>query len=647
MMVNGAVRNGILAGMLVLMLGSVPARADLTTAMAEVRASDWDGARAAVRNDSAAVQAVVEWYRLRGRDGDFRDYLAFRETYGDWPGMPLLLRRGEATIPANADPEAVLRYFGDQLPQTGTGSLRLSAALEALGRGDVAGAEAIRAWRVLRLSADEESTMLARYGQVLADHHVARMDMLLWNGWLTEAARMRPRVPEGWRRLHDARAGLRRDADGVNSLIDRVPLELQEDPGLAYERAEWRFRNGHEERALELVLQRSGSVESLGKPEKWAKRRRSLGRELMRKGQAREAYLLVSQHHLTEGSDYADLEWLSGYLALRKLDTPGAALDHFQRFRLAVQSPISLGRAGYWEGRAFETLGDTASAQAAYEFGGEFQGTFYGQLAAEKAGLAMDPGLLGQTKYPVRRSSPLRQNSVYLAGVALDQAGELAVSGRFFAHLAESLNRGEIGELLSLTEELGEPYYQLRIAKRAAADGHTLNRSYFPMFAISVAGRPGVEPELALAIARRESEFNPVVVSPAGARGLMQVMPGTAKDIAAEVGLPYSLGRLTADPSYNARLGTAYLSKLKGRFGVNDALVAVGYNAGPARPPQWIKRYGDPRSSQVDAVDWVEHIPFTETRNYVMRVTESLLPYRAQLTGQPQPLTLSQDLKRR
>lgn len=641
-----AARKAIMSGMLV-MLGAMPGKADLTEAMQEVRARDWGDARAAVRREDDAVRAVVEWHRLRAREGDFADYLRFREAYGDWPGMPLLLRRGEASIPAGARADDVLRYFGGQLPRTGTGSLRLASALEDKGRADVARSEAIRAWRMLSLSEREESTLLARYGQTLADHHTARMDMLLWNGWHQEAARMRPRVPEGWRRLHDARAALRKDADGVNALINLVPASLQDDPGLAWERAEWRFRNGHEDRALELVLDRSASAARLGKPEKWAKRRRALGRSLMREGRSREAYLLVSQHHLTEGSDFADLEWLSGYLALRKLDTAGAALHHFRSFRAGVKSPISLGRAGYWEGRALEVLGESAAAQAAYEFGGEFQGTFYGQLAAEKAGLSLDPGLLGQVKYPVRRNSPLRQNPVYRAGVALHQAGELALAGRFFAHLAESLDRGEIGELLSLTEELGEPYYQLRVAKRAASAGHTLNRAYFPKMDISVEGRRGVEPELALAIARRESEFNPTVISPAGARGLMQVMPGTAKDTAREIGLSYSLPRLTGDPGYNARLGTAYLAKLKGEFGANDVLVAVGYNAGPRRPPQWISRFGDPRSSRVDVVDWIEHIPFTETRNYVMRVNESLLPYRAQLAGRPVPLTLSQDLKRR
>jgi len=201
--------------------------------------------------------------------------------------------------------------------------------------------------------------------------------------------------------------------------------------------------------------------------------------------------------------------------------------------------------------------------------------------------------------------------------------------------------------LLTLTELLDDPYIQLRVAKRAAGRGIVNERAYFPLTAIDVAGRPDVSPELALAIARRESEFNPEVVSPAGARGLMQVMPGTAQDTAGALGMDYSLARLTADPDYNAILGTAYLQKLRDRFGGATILVAAGYNAGPGRPLEWIDRFGDPRDASVDPVDWIEQIPFRETRNYVMRVMESLAPYRARLAGEPVPLTLDRDIAAR
>lgn len=639
--------RSMMAAMLVVVAGPGGAQTALTTAMEEVRAQDWQAAERAVANRGAVEKTIIEWHRLRGGQGDFADFQEFVENHGDWPGMPFLMRRGEEVIPANARPELVRGYFADQPPQSGVGALRLAEALVKLGERQKAEDLAARAWRELNFDPVSESTMLAEFGQVLADHHVARMDNLLWHGRVSEAERMRPRVPESWRRLYDARVALRQDEPGVDTRIAAVPAELANDPGLAFERVEWRARKGRDMEAAALMRERSASVAMLGRPEEWASRRLRLARDLLGEGEAETAYLLAAQHQLTKGDDFAELEWLAGYIALRKLDSPAAALDHFRRFRLNVSSPISLGRAGYWEGRAHESMGQVAAAQAAYAFGAEFQTSFYGQLAAEKAGLPMDPLLAGGEEFPGAKDASFARSSVYLAGLALHEAGEETLAARFFSHLAESLDRTEIGQLTTLLEPLGSPYIQLQVAKRAASYGYSLHRAYFPLMTISTKGRPGVSPELALSIARRESEFNAGVVSHAGARGLMQLMPGTAQDTAGELGLPYALSRLTSDPEYNAALGTFYLQKLFDRFGRSPVLISSGYNAGPGRPLQWMRDYGDPRDETVDVVDWIEGIPFTETRNYVMRVTESLAPYRARLSGAPVPLSLGQELKAR
>ncbi len=637
----------IFLGALLAVATAVPAQADLAAALDHARARDWAAADRAARAEGEIARAVVAWHRLRAGDGTLDDYLAFLRAYPDWPGLPLLLRRGEPNIDPAAPSRDVMEVFSHHLPQTSDGVLRLVRALDATGRGDDAAALAVLAWRSMDLSAQAESVLLAAHGPALADHHIARMDDLLWRGRLEAAERQRPRVPEGWRRLHDARAALRDDRPGVDALISAVPAALADDPGLAFARMEWRARRGRDDGVIEILLDRSTSPERLGRPEAWGPRRRVVARTLFGDGRTREAYLIASGSHLTAGADFADLEWLSGYLALRNLDSPAAALAHFRHLGSGVSSPISLGRAGYWEGRAHDALGQTAEAQAAYAFGAEYQTSFYGQLAAERAGLPLDPRLDGHETFPVARDSAIAASSVYRAGTALHAAGNLALAARFFAHMAESLDRGDIGRLLSLTAQLDEPYIQLAIAKRAADRGHVFHRDYFPAARIDVSNRPGVTEELALAIARRESEFNPRVQSPAGARGLMQVMPGTGEDVARELGLPWSLARLSTDPAYNARIGTAYLSHLIAEFGPNPVLVAAGYNAGPARVRQWIRDLGDPRAPGVDMIDWIESIPFRETRNYVMRVTESLAPYRARLTGQTGPVTLSADLAAR
>ncbi|MCV6596445.1 MAG: lytic transglycosylase domain-containing protein [Mangrovicoccus sp.] len=623
--------------------------ADLSKTMAAVAAEDWPKARRLARNQGELANSIVEWHRLRAGPveggASFGEYRNFLQRHPDWPGLPMLRRWGEIAMPASTPPKEVLEYFLQDEPATGPGAMRLAAAFRALGEDKAAQAEVIRAWTTLSLSPADESTLLAEYGQILAKHHITRLDMLLWRHRFTEAQRMAPRVPEAWRKLMAARIALRRNAPGVDPLIKAVPDTLKNHPGLAYERMEWRARKNREDGVLEIMLAHSDTAETLGRPEAWAKRRRPLAREMMRQGRTREAYLLASQHHLSDGVDFADLEWLAGYIALRKLDNPAAALDHFRRFRMRVNSTISLGRAGYWEGRAHEALNQPSQAVTAYEFGAEFQTSFYGQLAAEKAGLPMDPRLSGNEAFPIPANAAFLNSDVYAAGKALHEAGELVLAARFFAHMAESMSRAEIGQMARALEDLGSPHIQLRIGKRASSAGQMLHRALFPLLPLPRQGTGAVPPELVLAIARRESEFNPSVRSPAGALGLMQLMPATAQETANALDLPYSKARLTRDPAYNARLGIAYLDRLQRRFGQATILVAAGYNAGPSRPARWIKDYGDPRGGKVDPVDWIEHIPFRETRNYVMRVMESLAPYRARLSERPSEWRLSQELR--
>lgn len=620
------------------------ASAALASAMEAMRDGDWEAAGAHAAPAGRVGRDVIEWHRLRAGLGSLTDYLAFLQRNPDWPGLPLMRRKGEAAIGRDAPPDQVVAFFAQQPPQTGTGALRLARAQNALGDTGDAAAGIVMAWRSFAMSKSEADTYLARYADLLKPHHEARLDMLLWRGRLGEARRMLPLVGKDWQALAQARIALRDDQAGVDALIEAVPKALRDDPGLAFERFQWRIRKGRSADAVSLLLERSTSAQKLGQPQYWANWRRILARQMMRDGDGVTAYRLASRHHLVEGSQFADLEWLSGYLALRYLDDPKAALAHFQSFRVAVETPISLGRAGYWEGRAHEALGQPEAARAAYEFGGEYQTSFYGLLAAEKAGLDMDPALTAaQETYPDWQNADFADSSVLRAALLLLQAAERPLAKRFLVHLAETLDRTELGQLAELALSLGEPHIALMIAKQAARQGHVLPKAYFPLHDLAREDLP-VAPELALSIARRESEFNPEVSSGAGARGLMQLMPRTAKAMAGELELDYEGDRLLSDWRYNARLGAAYLAKLQAEFGASYVLIAAAYNAGPSRARSWSDAFGDPRSGQVDVVDWIEHIPFRETRNYVMRVMESLLVYRARLSGKVQPLKLATEL---
>lgn len=620
----------------------------LARAMAEMRAGDWEDAFRIASEAGEVARDVIEWHWLRAGRGDFdtaRDFLARN---ADWPGLQYLQRRSEGKVPYRRRVDEVAAFFADRPPQTAAGLIVLAAAFEELGQPENARPLLIEAWTAHELSVGDERYLLERQGEMLKPYHTARLDYLLWEGETKAAERLLPRVPEAWRALARARIALRTEAAGVDALIEKVPAELAADPGLAYERFLWRLEKGRRDDARDLLLELAGKKADLGQADRYGNWRRILARAEMRAGQAETAYRLASAHGMMPGDDYAysDLEWLSGYLALTYLDDPALALKHFRAFRISVETPISLGRAGYWEGRALEAMGDTEGAKHAYTFGAEYQTSFYGLLAAERAGLPMDPALTGATDHPDWREAAFRDSTVFKAAILLHEAGESYLAERFLSHMAETLKPVEIAQLADFAFDLEEPHIALMIAKRAAYRGIVVPHGYYPVVDLRLGELP-VPEELALAIARRESEFDHTVKSPAGAVGLMQVMPGTAREVARELRVAYSPSRLQEDPVYNARLGVRYLEGLIERFGPNMVLVSAGYNAGPGRPIRWMEERGDPRSGQIDVVDWIEHIPFRETRNYVMRVMESLPVYRARLSGRTEPIRLTEEMQAR
>ncbi|MBV0913304.1 lytic transglycosylase domain-containing protein [Anianabacter salinae] len=609
---------------------------------------DVSQARRLAADDGPAALDIVDWTWLRDGNGDLADYVAFLEKNSHWPGLAWLRERGEARISDGDDPERVLAFFGGERPQTATGALRLIRAYNRLGRQGDADALAVLAWRTMSMDRAERLAFQQGFPDLLAPHHTARLDMLLWRGLLDQAEVILPLVPDDWKALAAARIALRADRPGVDALIEAVPESLALDGGLAYERFQWRASRGRIDDAVELMLERSVSAAALGQPARWARLRRDYARRLMREGDADTAYRLASRHFVDPAEDYldfSDLEWLAGYLALTYLDAPEQALLHFTRFETSVESPISMGRAGYWIGRAQEALGDTQAAQDAYSWGGKYQTSFYGQLAAEKAGLPMDPTAANLPPFPGPSGTSFDGSDVIEAARLFHGSGRLSRAEQFLSHLAETVPDEELVAYIGHVRDVfDDPHLNVAVGKQVAQRGLPIPYAYFPEADLGVADLP-VPRALALAIARRESEFDPVVVSPAGALGLMQLMPGTGELMARELDLPYVRGNLTADPVYNATLGSGYLRKLVDEFGFNIPLVAAGYNAGPGRPRRWIEEYGDPRAAGVDAVDWVEHVPFNETRNYIMRVMEAYTIYDARVAGETRPFLVSDLLK--
>lgn len=606
---------------------------------------NWASATNTVAATGGLAADLVEWHRLRGGDEAARlgDYEAFLAKHPDWPGLGLLKQKGEVAVARSTDPARVIAYFGTDKPVTGQGAVALVKALMQVGRPGDAEAEAYRAWAVLKFDPDEEAALLSMQGDAMAVAHEVRLDNLLWDGKRTaEALRMLPRVSADWRALAKVRMALRADKTGASALIDTVPASLKDDPGLAYERFLWRMRRDNYPDAVDLLLDRSDSAARLGRPEVWAERRALLARWLMRNGKEQAAYRLAASHHLKEGSDRADLEFLSGFIALRKLGDPDTALRHFADLKAGVKTPISVSRADYWTGRALEAKGDKAGAKAAYQAAAQQQTAYYGLLAGEKLGLSLDPDLIsvGEPKRGYKTAA-FAGSSVLAAARLAEDVGDLVLAKRFFLHLAEEQDREGLEALSDLALLLNEPHIALVVAKQAAEKGWILPRSYYPVPDM-VPDNLSVSRALVLAISRRESEFNPDARSHANAMGLMQLLPETAGRMAKGLGVAHETRQLTADPAHNATLGAAYLAKMVEEFGPSVAMVAAGYNAGPGRPRKWVAEFGDPRTG--DPVDWVETIPFTETRTYVMRVTESVVIYRQRLKGQAGPIHITAEL---
>lgn len=629
---------------ILILLAPVPASADtaLTTALRAAAALDWTAALTAAKDAEPIGGDLILWQWLRDGQGKLGDYESFLSRHPDWPGLPLLREKGEIAVARSDDANRILAYFGTDKPRSGIGSVAMVRALIALGRTDEARAEALRGWSDLKFDAESESAMIAIAGNILPQVDDLRMDHILWAGnRRAEAERMLSRVSPDMAAIARARLALQDDAPNAAALVTALPARMGADPGLAFDRFDFRMRAGRYDDAAQMILSRSDKATDLGDPVLWAARRADLARILMRQGQYKTAYAVAAGHHLTTGDDYADLNFVAGFVALRHLDDPKRAEQHFRAMESAVVTPISQARAHYWIARAQEAAGENPTAE--YQTAAQYQTAFYGLLAAEKLGLSLDPSLIdvGEAR-PDWKTAAFAKSSVLAAARAALAAGDRTLAKRFFLHLGESLDDRDLAALADMALRLDEPHIAVLVAKAAAERGLILPRAYFPVPEFIPQDLP-VSRALALSIARRESEFDPAAQSKAGARGLMQVMPDTAAHVAKSLGETSSADRLIADPAFNIRMGSAYLAQLVSKFGPSLALVASGYNAGPGRPGKWIAEYGDPRQG-ADIVDWIETIPFTETRTYVMRVAEGVVIYRARLKGQSTPINITAEL---
>ena len=612
---------------------------------------DWFEVRQAesqIRDTTA--RDILTWYRAR-RDSrmlfDEMDRALTR--LGGWPEINTIRARAEEFIDGSTlDARARVAWFETHGgARTGAGHITYAKALEALGREEEALREVRAAWHGRTLTRDVSQRTYAKYKDKLtqADHR-KRADFLLWTRQTTAAARMKPLLTPDWKTLVDARSKLIRRARGVDAAVDSVPRELQSHPGLLYDRAEWRRRARMTNRVVPLLRQIDGAdVPAAGRSRLW-KARHPQARVALKESNWRLAYELSAPHGMSSGRDFAEAEWLAGWVALRHLGDAALALEHFETLQEGVSTPISLSRALYWKGRAHETLGNEDQANAAFAAAATHRFSYYGQLAAEKVMQDTIQISAGYTLTDIDREN-FNNRSLVRAMRLFAENGWDASFRKFAYHLDDQLTRPQDFDLLA---DLGREYHYIDIGVRGAkaglAKGVVAPNAAYPVVEYPLLREPQVERSLMLALSRQESEMNPAAISHANARGLMQFVPRTAQLEARRQGLPFRKSWLTDDPGYNMTLGGAHLDTLLNQFNGSYIKTAAAYNAGASRPQRWIGEYGDPRAGEIDPVDWVEFIPFSETRNYVQRVLENTQVYRHRLSGEPEPIRLSFDLER-
>ena len=612
--------------------------------LAAAQMGDWNRAYAdAVPIKDPLPLKMLRWldYASPGAPGRFVDIADFIEKNSDWPHQKALRKHAEEALSGETDAVAA-DWLKRYPPLSAAGQVRAAEIL--LNAGDLdGGTKALRrAWTAADFNALDEKSFLARHSAAIrAEDDERRLDRLLWDERTEAARRMLARVPPDYRALAEARLALALQAPAAGMLVARVPPPLRADSALRYEELRWQREKDMTDVAVAILEANTGDPV---RPAAWWHERQIVARRLLASGNPDLAYRIAAQHGALEGNAYSDAEFLLGYIALRYMKHPSLAFDHFSHILTRADTPYAKARAGYWGGRAAEAESKSDLARKWYAAGAEHMATFYGQLAAHQVGDDAPPHPVPEPVPTAAERADFDRNEVVRATQIFFLLGDHGHSKAFLLHLADGAETPtQFAMLAALAEQNGRIDLAIAVAKRAIAAGTPLMIHGYPTVALPSGGN--TESALLFAIVRQESAFESDALSPAGARGLMQLMPTTASFIAGKLQLPLSIPRLTVDGLYNVTLGRGYLEHLIDDFGGSYALAIGAYNAGPGRVRQWLAEYGDPRGGKIDMVDWIETIPIDETRIYVQRVLENLQVYRGQV-GRNSAFSLVSDLAR-
>jgi soluble lytic murein transglycosylase len=590
-----------------------------------------------------AGRKLVEWFILRHPETStsFSRYAAFISANPDWPSVALLRKRAEGALwqDRSSDPArdaAQVREFTGGQPTTTKGKFAVARMLLAEGDRDGAARLAREAWRSDEFSETTEADAYQAFGELLTrDDHRARMDKRIGAKDLAAARRAAQRLGSDELAIVKACGAVRGKDDKAKDALDDVATDARKDLGYTLCRIQWLIGQNRIDEAAQATIAAAPDTMAQQDTDQWWRERRTLARKLLDQGKFQAAYDVIRPAALPASEAYrADYHFMCGWIALRYLNNPAAARSHFADIDEGSTNPIVLARANYWRGRVAEALGEKTEMELSYAAAARYPTAYYGQLARAKLGIGV-----GELKLPVTsaESAAIADERVRAADM-LYEIGERDVMLYFAADLAEQISdTGVLRALGELTQRRNDARSMLQLGKGALARGLGLAHYAFPTIGIPPHSpiAPDIGRTMTYSVARTESAFDQKDKSSASAVGLMQVTPEAGRDTARRFGVSYDWDKLVSDPVYNTQMGAAELSALVSEYKGSEIMIFAGYNAGRGRVRDWVKAYGDPRDPNIDPVDWVERIPFSETRNYVQRVMENMQVYRMRFETNP------------
>ena len=612
-------------------------------AISEMKQAKWPAAlKTAKKARDKSVYNFIQWRHLltKGNKASYYDYKTFIDKNEDYPRLGRVKYLAEHKLSTDTiSPKKIIDWFGVDEPLSGFGKMILGESIILNGNTQKGISYIKEGWITAELSKSELRFYRKKFKKYLnADDYIKRADYLAWNNKYWDLKRLLRYLPKDYELLYTARQLLMSKSYGVDNAISKVPAKFKNDAGLNYDRLKWRRKRGRVDSSVEILVKIKNTKDYLVRPDKWWFEREIISRSLIYKKKFALAYKIASNHALTDGPEYAAAEWMSGWIALSFLDDPLLAKDHFENFYNNVGYPISTSRGAYWLAKTYQKLGKNELANEWFGKASNFLTTYYGQLAF----MELNPNQPFELSRDIEVSKEYRDyffkkelvKTVYL----LDELNEDKYTKHILRHLAnDDINNGSEVLAAELATSIDRFDFAIQIAKIASYEKRFHNKYNYPIISTPnyINGRKIPDTAFILSIIRQESEFDLSANSHAGAKGLMQLMPYTAKVVAKQAKLPYSKSRLTRDAEYNINLGSHYIAGLILEYDGAYPFAIAAYNAGPKRVRYWKKINKNPQKNQIDYVNWIELIKFKETRNYVQRVLENYNVYRYILAQKP------------